>query len=256
MAEARTPEYVKKMPQFQEVQRATDEAKIASRSVSEVVDEATCAAAAEVLARVSKTVKAGHKKRLAAAEPYRDSVTLINHEFNEMLAPVEGVEERLREEIVTYETKLAAEEKAAQEEHARKVAEHEAAVQKAADEEQKRRDDEDRRRKEAEEAAAKAAAAGAAPPPPPPEPAPTPAPAPPPLPPPPPPPTPRSGVRRTTGGGSVRTEDIFRFEVVDFAVVPNDLKSLNEKEVRKRIAAGERDIKGLRIYADKRARVG
>lgn len=238
MAEARTPEYIRKMPQFQETQRKASEATIASRAAVEVTDEASCAQAAEILSRVATAVKAGNKARLDASKPYRDSTDLINKEFKELLAPLEGAEERLRDEVANFEAKRRVEAEEAQRRHAKEVADHEAAVEKAADEAQAKREaDEEAARKAAEAGQAPAAA---------PEPASEPQPVPPP--PPPPPPVAQSG-KRQTSGGSVTTELEWKFELVDLAMVPNDLKMLDDKEVRKRIAAGVREINGLRIYS-------
>lgn len=249
MAEARTPEYIRKMKQYQDTQRAASEATIASRAAVEVTDEASCAQAAEILSRVAGAVRKGNKLRLEATKPYRDSTDLMNKEFKEILAPLEGAEERLRSEVETFEAKRAEEVAAAQRKHAEEVAAHEAAVQKAADEAEAKR-------KADEEAAAKAAAAAeagepeAAPPP-----APEPAPAPLPPPPPPPPPVPTHSGKRQTTTGSVKSEEVWEFELVDLAMVPNTLKSLNEPEVRKQIAAGVREISGLRIYSRMRSTV-
>lgn len=245
MAEARTPEYIRKMPQFQETQRAASEATIASRAVVEVTDEASCAQAAEILTRVARAVKKGNKLRLEATQPYRDSTDLMNKEFKEILSPIEGAELRLRSEVETFEAKRAAEVAEAQRKHAAEVAAHEAAVQKATDEAEAKRIAD-------EEAAAKAAAAAEAGEPvaaPPPAPEPDPAPVPPPPPPPPPPAPIHSGNRQTTTG-AVRTKENWKFELVDLALVPNNLKLLDEAAVRKQIAAGVREIRGLRIYAE------
>lgn len=241
MAEARTPDYIRKMTQYQETQRAASEATIASRAAVEVTDEASCAQAAEILSRVAGAVKKGNKLRLEATKPYRDSTDLMNKEFKEILAPLEGAEERLRHEVETFEEKRAAEVAAAQRKHAEEVAAHEAAVKKAADEaEAKRLAD--------EEAAAKAAAAAQAGQEPAPPPAPEPEPAPLPPPPPPPPPAPTHSGKRQTTTGSVKSEEVWKFELVDLAMVPNDLKVLDEAQVRKRISAGVREIPGLRIF--------
>lgn len=239
MAEARTPDYIRKMEEFKATERAVSEAIIASRAGIEVTDEASCAQAAELLSRVTKVVKAGHKARTDASKPYRDSTDLINKEFKEMLSPIEAVEERFRKEVTTFERNARLREEEEQRKHAKEVADHEAAVKKAADEEEARR-----------EAARKAEEAGKAPPP---APA-APEPVVPPLPPPPPPPVARSG-KRQTSSGSVSTKTVWKFELIDLALVPNDLKLLNEPEVRKRIAEGAREIKGLRIYPDERVTV-
>lgn len=239
MAEARTPDYIRNMEKYQATQRAVSEALIAARAGVEVTDEASCAQAAELLTRVTKVVKAGDKARTDASKPYRDSTDLINKEFKEMLSPVKGVEERLREDVTTFERNLRLQEEEARRKHAKEVADHEAAVKKAADEEEARR-----------EATRKAEEAGQEPPPAPAE----PEPVVPPLPPPPPPPIARSG-KRQTSGGSVKTHTVWKFELIDLAMVPNDLKLLNEVEVRKRIAEGAREINGLRIYPDEKLEV-
>lgn len=245
MAEARTPDYIRKMPQYQRTQQAAEEASLQSRAAVEVTDEASCAQAAEILGRVATVVKAGNKDRLAATQPYRDSTSLINRLFGEMLAPLEGAEERLREEVATFERKKRIEEDEAKKAHEKAVAEHEAAVKKAADDAIAKREAEEEKARQAEKAGQPAPEPPAAEP--------EPAPLPPP-PPPPPPPAARSG-RRATSTGSVKTDTVWKFELVDIAFVPSDLTILNEPEVRKRIAEGAREIKGLRIYPDERTTV-
>ncbi len=260
---ARTPEFVKNSPQYKAVKEVATAATIAARGVSEVTDEDSCGVAAEVLTRVSKAVKKGNKERLAATQPYRDTTTLFNNEFGEMLSPLEGIEERLREEITGYERRRRVAEEEAQRKHAQEVREHEEAVKKAADEELKRQADAEAEEERKRQAAAAAAAAGEPPPPAAPEPDPDPdplddpeppPPTPPPPPPPPPPPAARSGARRTSGG-AVHSNVEWKYEVVDFAQVRNDLKVLDDKTVKKLIAEGERNIPGLRIYPDEKLRV-
>lgn len=49
-------------------------------------------------------------------------------------------------------------------------------------------------------------------------------------------------------GSTTTLGEKWTFELVDFAAVPNDLKILDEKAVRARIAQGAREIPGLRIW--------
>jgi hypothetical protein len=233
------------MEEFQRTQAATTEAMVVARGAREVTDETSAAQAAEILGRVAKVVKAGAKDRLAASQPYRDTTETINQEFKEMLSPLEGAEARLREELSTYEAERAAKEAAAQRKHEEDVRKHEAEVKKATEEAEARR-------RAQEEAERKAAEAQQPAPSPPPEPEPV---APPPAPPPPP-PTARSGVRRTSSGSAIRTKMVWTFEVVDLAMVPHDLKVLDDSAVKRRIAEGAREISGLRIYETPKTRVG
>jgi hypothetical protein len=246
MPDARTPDFIKALPQFKTVEEVSTAAAIAGRGVAEVTDEDSCGVAAEALTRISKAVKEGNRLRKEATAPYRDTTSLMNRLFGEMIGPLEGMEERLREEVASYERRRRVAEEEAKRQHEKEVRDHEAAVKKAAEEELKRKADAEEAQRKAEEAAA----AGAAPPP---EPDPLEEPAPPPPPPPPPAPA-RSGARRTSGG-AVHAKTEWKFEVVDLVQVPHDLKMLDEKEVKKRIAAGERNIPGLRIYPDEKLRV-
>lgn len=226
--EARSPEWVRKTPSYVAVADQVEKAQTASRAVQPVTDEATCAAAAELLSKVAKVVKYGDKLRLDTSLPYRQSTDAINAEFKEVISPVVGVEKRLREEVENYEAKVELEAEEAKLKHEKEVREAE----------QKQREAEEEAKRKAEEAEK----AG--------EPEPEPEPAPPPPPPPPPPPAPPTGTRKTSTG-SVGRRETWHYEVMDFAEVPDDLKSLNQAEATRRVRAGERSIPGLRIYSKK-----
>jgi len=227
---ARGPEWVRKTPQYKAVADQVAKANEASKSAKEVTDEESCAAAAELLSKVAKVVKYGDKNRLDVGEPYRKSQTAINEEFKELTSPLVGVEARLREEVETFETQRREREEEAQRKHAEDVRKAEAAQKKA------------------EEDAAKAAAEAEAANQPPPEP-------PPPSPPPPPPPPPREQTTRATSTGSVGVRTEWKYEVIDFSLVPDSLKSLNQAEATRLVRGGERSIPGLRIYSVDKAHV-
>lgn len=242
--QARRPEWIRETPQYVEVADQVSKAQEAARTAVAVTDETTCGQAAELLSKVAKVVKYGDKKRLDTSQPYRDSTDAINAEFKELTAPLSGVEARLREEVETFETKRREAEEEAQRKHEEEVRKAEEAQCKAEEEAEKARLAAEQARKEAEEKEEPV------PEPPPPPPAPEPAP-----PPPPPPPAPRAGVSRKTSTGSVGTRTEWKHEVVDFAAVPDDLKSFNQAEATRRVRAGEREIPGLRIYPVERAHV-
>jgi hypothetical protein len=222
---ARTPDYVRKMPEYVEVLAAAGVATDASKDGVEVTDEASAARASEVLTRVSKAVKLIDSKRKDATAPYRNSTKVIDAEFKELASPLEGVEERLKREIGRFEG-----ERRRQEEEAQR--QHEKEVRDAQERARKQREDEER-------AAAEAASAGE----------PAPAPEPPPTPPAPPPP-PREKVTRHTGAGSVGTRTVWKHEVVDFEQLPDDYKVANDAALTKAVREGERSIPGVRIYPD------
>lgn len=246
--QARGPEWVRETAQYKEVSEQVLKAQEASRAATAVTDDASCAAAAELLSKVSKVVKLGDKRRLDTSEPYRKSTEAINAEFKELTAPLAGVEERLREEVEVFEAKRRADEAEARRKYEEELKRAEDA-RIAAEAEQKKREE------EAAAAAAKAKAdAEAAEQPPPPEPPPLP-PAPLPPPPPPPPPPPRDSTVRKTSTGSVGTRTEWKYEVIDFALVPDNLKTLNQAEATRLVRGGERNISGMRIYPVQKATV-
>ena len=58
--------------------------------------------------------------------------------------------------------------------------------------------------------------------------------------------------RVTAGGKAVAARTVkWAYEVVDLAGVPRDLLMIDDSKVRARIAAGEREIQGLRIFQQK-----
>ena len=221
--DARTPEYVKKMPQFVEAARVLDEASEASKDITApVVDEQSAAQAAQVLTVVAKAVKLGNKRRLEASEPYRTSTDRINAAFKEKLGPLEAVEERLKEEIKKHNARVRREQEEAQRKHEEEV--------RAAE----------RRQREAERAAEEAEKGNEAPPS---------VPEPPPVAPPPPPP-PVAPATRHTGTGSVGGRKEWKFEVFDPAMVPDRFKKIDESAIRQAVKDGERSIGGVRIWED------
>ena len=92
-------------------------------------------------------------------------------------------------------------------------------------------------RREAEEAAAKLALEAGLPPPPPTEPV---------------APLPQSQELRSvdTAVGSMNTRKVWKWELVNFVLVADKFKVLNEVLVGKMVRAGERDIPGVRIYSE------
>jgi hypothetical protein len=226
MAQARSPEWVRGTPQYAQAREAREAAEHASQRAVEVTDEATCARAAEILVQAKGAAKAIDKSRLDAGNPYRSSVKAIDTEFKELKAPIDGIVERLTEEVGNYEQKIRDEEAAAQRKHEEAVRAQEKA----------QRDAEAKAKREAEEAAKRN------------EPAPEPPPPPPAPPPPPPPPPQRSSAVRHTSGGSVGSRTEWKFEIVDPAMVPNQYKTIDETQIGKDVRAGTREIPGVRIY--------
>lgn len=53
-----------------------------------------------------------------------------------------------------------------------------------------------------------------------------------------------------TSSGAVRTRTIWRFEVVDFAALPEEYKVADEVKLGKVVRAGVREIPGVRIYEE------
>lgn len=239
--QARGPEWVRGTPQYVAVADQAGKAQEAARAATAVTDEASCASAAELLSKVAKVVKYIDKQRLDTADPYRKSTKAIDAEFKELAAPLIGVETRLREEVEDFEAKRRAAEAEARRKHEAEVAEHERKVREA---EEARLKAEEDARIAAEQAAAAAKAAAEPPPPPPPPPEPVPAPPPPP----PPPPPPAASGKRSTTTGSVSTRTEWKYEVINFAELSDDLKILNQAEATRRVRGGDRDIPGLRIY--------
>jgi chemotaxis protein histidine kinase CheA len=228
---------VKTRPEYLQAKEALEAAMHSSTRATEVTDEASAARASEILVQAKGAKKAIDKNRLKAGDPYRASTKAIDTEFKEMASPIDGVIDRLTEEINAYEEKKREAEAEAVRQHEAQVREHERQQREA--EEKARREAEERER------AAKAAAAANEPPPPPPPPPPAPAPPPPP----PPPPPRREKVVRHTSSGSVSTRIEWKFEVVDRAMVPKKYHLLDEVQIGKDVRAGEREIPGLRIYS-------
>lgn len=231
MAEPRSAEWVRKKPEYVVIRDMAEQATVAARDAEEVTDEESCARAAEILTVVTQAVKAGEKRRLEATEPYRKSTDTINAQFKELTSPLQGVEERLRGEIVRFEGERREREEEAQRQHEQEVREHEEAERKA---------------KKAAEAAAAAAAKAE-------EPAPAPPPAP--KPPPPPPPPPREKSSRHTTTGSVSTRTVWKYTIVDEAKLPREFLKPDEPAMTAAVKAGTRAIEGVRIFPEEVAHV-
>lgn len=223
--EARTPDYVKRMEQFTEATALLDSVLPQTRGVKEVTDEDSASEAAGVLAAVAKATKKIDQLRLAATAPYRGSTETINTEFKELLSPVQAVETRLREEIKKFEEARRQRE----EDEARQRAKEQADAEEAA-----------RKQREAHERAVEEAAKADEPPPPPPEPIAAPAPA----------PAPREKATRVTGAGTISTKTVWKWEIIDAALVPAEYRVIDETALTKAVKGGARSIPGVRIYPD------
>jgi type IV secretory pathway VirB10-like protein len=236
----------------------------------EVNDEKSANDATEFLARVARHRKDGDTRRLARTEPYRDTVAAINAGYKSVLDSlkeadgtvrgklqvwVDAREQQRREEEARLEKEQLAREAAARAERERQEAEAEAyridaerdARIKA---EAAKKSDDEAAAKEAEEAAAKAAEARTAE-------AATKA-----L------PTyeipkahvaPAAPLKSASGGAS--TQKVWKFEIVDKALVPDRHKvvkdSLIRDEMRETLRATDAppNIPGVRFYQEDRLAV-
>jgi hypothetical protein len=222
---ARSAEFIKEMPQFLAAQGEAAEAAAAAQAVKPVVDEETAAVASDALVKVSTALKRAEKLRKDAKDPYQETGRKIDAEFSEVKSPLEGIEARLKQEILTYQERLTQE----RAEAARKAEEHQREEEAAT----RKREEEQRKREE------EAKAAGTAPP------------EPPPPPPEPPPPLPAPAPRvRHTGGGSVGVRRVWKFEVFDPSLLPREYTEPAMGALRQAVNDGERNIPGVRIYQD------
>lgn len=62
-------------------------------------------------------------------------------------------------------------------------------------------------------------------------------------------------VKGSTVGGAVGTATVLKFAITDYALIPREFFSLDEKKVLASIRAGRTDIPGIRVYEEKTLRV-
>jgi hypothetical protein len=114
MTESQTPDTLVGIPidgppqvaasqELESAKERLERAQALGKSVREVTDEASAQQAGSVLAQVSSIRKDLRRQKLGTTEPFRESARILNHEFDEILGPVEGIEQALRAQIIRYQ---------------------------------------------------------------------------------------------------------------------------------------------------------
>jgi hypothetical protein len=215
----------------------------AQRSMTEVLEEAEVqpvsddeeeAAAAQLLVAIKRELKGLETARLRLTRPLNDHVSMINAEFRPGKALLEEAEQVLKRRISNYRRRL---------DEQRRVE-----VQRQLEAARAREAEEAAAIREAEEAAADDAEVVDAQPVVEDTPTPTSVPVPERLAAPPPAAGPQH--RRVQGGGSVTATRVWKFEIEDESQVPRDYLVVDERSIREAVAAGVREIAGVRIFED------
>lgn len=183
-----------------------------------VTDEVRAREVTDIVSRVKGAAKSFEDERTSLVKPLNDHVSTINARYKPIAKLLEQIEAAGKAAIGRYlrekEAKARAEAEAAAEE-ARLKAEAEARA---------------KREQEPESAPADMEQ--------------------PPLPVPPPEPPRSASQVRTFGGSTASTRKVWKFEITDFALVPDRYKQIDNAEVNQAIKDGARTIPGLRIYED------
>jgi hypothetical protein len=230
---------VKALPEVVNAQRSMTEV-LEEAEVQPVSDDEEEAAAAQLLVAIKRELKGLETARLRLTRPLNDHVSMINAEFRPGKALLEEAEQVLKRRISNYRRRL---------DEQRRVE-----VQRQLEAARAREAEEAAAIREAEEAAADdAEVVDAQPvvedtPTPTSESAPTPVPVPERLAAPPPAAGPQH--RRVQGGGSVTATRVWKFEIEDESQVPRDYLVVDERSIREAVAAGVREIAGVRIFED------
>lgn len=97
---------------------------VVARGISTVKDQASAETAAGILSQIADARKQVDEARLATTKPFRDETASINERFKEILGPLNGIEQALREMVKDYRAK---EQARLDEENAKAQAEYERA---------------------------------------------------------------------------------------------------------------------------------
>lgn len=186
-----------------------------------VIDPDTLALAGETIAILHKIGKAVESKRQELVEPFNTRLREINGVFKDATDKIDALEKHCKLEVRAYQAEV---ERMNREAQARIEAEYrqQEAERLKAEAERKAKDEAGLPPLELDAFVLK------------------------------PPPVPAAPAPTTVRGtvGSIRTVKVWRFEIVDPALVPRDFLEVSDVKVRAAVRAGVREIPGVRIFQE------
>lgn len=157
-------------------------------------------------------------ERLKITKPFRDGIEAINNRFRPIVSKLEQAQKLISDKMLAYQNT-----------EARRIREeHEAKLRAAREEAERKRKEEEKFDRETDELVAEMRGA--------------------PMPVITAPPKKAPAVKSASATFTTRTE--WRYEIEDFAKIPDEYKQLCEKMVKAAIQSGKREIPGLKIFSE------